>query len=147
MFKPANILVATDFSSESDHALATAVDLAGKYHANIDLLYVLDEVEQCSADYCMPQEEFESLRARVMKEAQKKLRKEIKCIAGDRRMKINQSIRFGNHVDEILREVDEKNIDLLVMAPHEHHKPWHALIGHMTDNLMKRSKCEMLLVR
>lgn len=147
MFKPAKILVATDFTGESEKALAAAVEIAGKYHSNIELLYIMDELQQCSADYCMSAEDFESLKQRVLKDAQKKMRKEVKTVAGERAVRISQSFRFGNHTDEILREVDEKKIDLLVMGPHWHHKPWSRFTGHLTDHIMKKVNCEMLLVR
>ncbi len=147
MFKPVRILVPTDFSTESDHALAAAVDIAGKYHADVDLLYVLDEVPQCSGDYCIGDEVYESMKKRMLMEARKKMRKMVTGISGAGKIKITPTLRWGSHADEILREMDENNIDLLVMAPHEEHKPWHRIMGHLSDKLMKRAQCEMLLVR
>jgi nucleotide-binding universal stress UspA family protein len=147
MFNPTSILVPTDFSKESDMALATAVDLAEKYKAKIEVLHVLNEIEGCVADYCIPENERDSLRQRMIDSAKKKLDEQIGKIPKKKGMTIDENIRVGNHVDEIVNEVDEKKIDLLVTAPHEHHKPWHLFFSHLTDELAKKSKCETLLLK
>lgn len=147
MFKPEHILVPTDFSVESDQALAAAIDIAGKYHADVDLLYVLDEVDQCSVDYCMRDEDYMSMKQGLLKEARRKMGREIRAIAGKRHAVVSRNFRWGNHLDEILGEVEEKDIDLLVVGPHVEHKPWNLILGHLTDRVIKDSPCETLLVK
>jgi len=147
MFNPTSILVPTDFSKESDMALITAIDLAEKYKAKIEVLHVLDEIDGCVADYCIPENERDALRKRMMEAAKKKLDEQIGKIPKKKGFTINEKIRVGNQVDEIVREVDENKIDLLVTAPHEQHKPWHMFFSHLTDELASKSKCETLLLK
>lgn len=147
MFNPTKILVPTDFSMESDRALATAIDLAEKYKAKVEVLYVLDEIDGCVADYCMPEVELESLKKRMLEAARKKLEEQIGKIPKKKGISIDENVRFGNQVDEIIHEVDEKKIDLLVAAPHEHHKPWHLFFAHLTEELASKSRCETLLLK
>lgn len=147
MFNPTSILVPTDFSKESDMALATAVDLAEKYKAKVEVLHVLDEIDGCVADYCIPENERESLRKRMLEAAKKKLDEQIEKIPRKKGLSINEKVRVGNQVEEIIHEVEEKKIDLLIAAPHEHHRKWHAFFSHLTDELASRSKCETLLLK
>lgn len=146
MFRPANILVATDLSRESDKAISAAFDIAGKYKAQVELMYVLDDVIECSADYCLPQDEVDSTKTRMMADAKKMLKEQINRIPRHPQVDIRETVKFGDKLAEILTEIDEKKIDLLVAAPHEKHKAWHAF-SHLTGELSKRSACETLLVR
>jgi len=146
MFNPANILVATDLSRESDRAISAALDIAGKYKSHVELLYVLDDVRQCSVDYCIPQEEVDAAKGRLLKEARSQIREQIDRLPKHPKISITETVRFGDHLTEIMNEVKTRKIDLLVAAPHEKHKAWHAF-SHLTDDLAKRSGCETLLIR
>lgn len=146
MFRPANILVATDFSKESDRAVGAAFDIAGKYKSKIDLLYILDDVIECTADYCIPPENVEATRTRMLKEAKKQMKEQLTRFPKHPKVSIKETVRFGNHFDEILNEVKNRKIDLLVAAPHEEHKAWH-MFSHLTEKLGGKTGCETLLVR
>ena len=146
MFSPANILVATDFSSESDRAVSAAFDIAGKFKSSVELLFVMEDVRQCSVDYCIPLEEVNAAKARMLKEAGKKMKEQLKRLPRHPKVEIREALRFGDHAAEIIDEVDKKKIDLLVAAPHKKHKAWHAF-SHLTDELAKKSRCETLLVK
>ena len=146
MFSPANILVATDLSKESDRAISAALDIAGKYKAHVELLYVLDDVIQCSADYCIPQDEVDATKSRMLKQARKMLKEQIERLPKHPKVDIRETVKFGDHMREILTEVERKKIDLLVAAPHEKHKAWHAF-SHLTNELAINSGCETLLIR
>lgn len=145
MFSPANILVATDLSKESDRAITAALDIAGKYKAHVELLYVLDDVRQCSVDYCIPQNEVDSTKSRMLKNARRMLKEQIERLPKHPKVDIRETVKFGNQLTEILTEVEKRKIDLLVAAPHEKHKAWHAF-SHLTNELAEKSECETLLV-
>ncbi len=146
MFRPANILVATDLSKESDRAISAALDIAGKYRSHVELMYVLDDVRQCSVDYCIPQDEVDSAKSRMLKEAKRMLKEQISRIPVHPKVDIMETVKFGDQLTEILTEVEKNKIDLLVAAPHEKHKAWHAF-SHLTDELARKTGCETLLVR
>ncbi|MBK7550265.1 MAG: universal stress protein [Syntrophaceae bacterium] len=55
MFTPKSILVPTDFSEHSDRAVRQAVDIAEQHNSKIYLLHVVDRLQQCAIDYCIPQ--------------------------------------------------------------------------------------------
>lgn len=147
MFKPKRILVATDFSRESDNALSEAVDIAGKYRAKVELLHVLGDIPRWTFDYLMPEEEFISARKRLLDDAMKKMKRQVKKISAGKKIVIDQIVRFGDQVNEIIGEVEEKKIDLLVAAPHQKHRAWHLFFPHLTEELSDRLSCETLIVR
>lgn len=146
MFRPANILVATDFSKESDRAVSAAFDIAGKYRSNIELLNVLDDVIECSADYCIPHEEVVATRSRMLKEARRLMKDQLARFPRHPKVSVKATVRIGDHFAEIMDEVKTRKIDLLVAAPHEEHKAWH-MFSHFSEKLGEKAGCETLLVR
>jgi len=150
MFSPKKILVTTDFSSESGTALKTAVDIAGKFKSEVYLMHVLHEIEPCVAEYCLislSDEDVKKAKKNLTASTSKKLKEEIFRAAPKGGTKVEEVISFGNPIDEIIREVEEKKIDLLVVAPHEHHKSWNLFFSHLSDELVKKSSCKTLLVK
>lgn len=146
MFSPKKILVATDFTPESDNALTNAIDIAVKFNSEVYLLHVLDDIADCVADYCLPAEHVAGAKKSLIDSAAKKLQDQIKkANAGS--VTVKEVTRFGDHIEEIIKEVEEKSIDLIVAAPHEKHKVWHILISHLTEELVKKAKCKLLLVK
>ncbi len=147
MFNPKRILVATDFSRESDTALSDAVDIAGKFRSKIELLHVLGDIQRWTSDYLIPEEEYVAMRKSMFENAVKQMKKQVRKITAGRKIAIDPVIRFGNQVDEIIGEVEEKKIDLLVAAPHQKHRGWHMFFPHLADELSVRCGCETLIVR
>lgn len=147
MFSPKKILVATDFSRESDVALSDAVDIAGKYRSKVELLHVLGDIQRWTFDYLIPEEEYIATRKRMLENAIKQMKRQVKKITAGKKIAVDQIVRFGNQVDEIVGEVEEKKIDLLVAAPHQKHRGWHMFFPHLADELSIRCGCETLIVR
>ena len=147
MFRPKNILVATDFSKDSAAALEEGAQLAARFHARLHLLHVAEELRQCAADYCMTYEEMEAARKRIDKGARGRLAEEANRIRKRLRVPIQTAVRFGDAREEILNEEREKNIDLLVAAREERHGLGGRLFGHLSEKLARDSVCDTLLVR
>jgi len=80
MFTPKSILVPTDFSEHSDRAVRQAVDIAEQHNSKIYLLHVVDRLQQCAIDYCIPQETMMKVQSDSEKEAAKKMREEAEKI-------------------------------------------------------------------
>lgn len=149
MFSPKKILVTTDFSGDSDNAVNAASEIAEKYSSELYLMHVLSEIDSCLGEYCMvklTKDDAEKVKKNMMDAASKKLKEEIAKAIPKKGVKIQQVIRFGVAIDEIIKEVDEKKIDLLVIAPHKH-KSWAVFFSHLSDELVKKSGCKTLLVK
>ena len=148
MFAPKKILVPTDFSVYSDNALKQALDIAKQNKAKIFLLHVVDDgIRQCAADYCLNEEAFQSIIKESVKNAQDKLHQEAQKIAGSDNVEISYEAIRGVPYEEILKEQEAKNIDLIVIASHGKTGILKNLMGSVVDKVTRRAKCQVLLVR
>jgi len=149
MFSPKKILVTTDFSGDSDNAVNVASEIAENYKSELYLMHVLPEIDSCLGEYCMvklTKEDAEKTKKNMVDAASKKLKEEIAKAKPEKNVNIQEVIRFGIAIDEIIKEVEEKKIDLLVIAPHKH-KSWAVFFSHLSDELVKKSGCKTLLVK
>jgi len=77
----------------------------------------------------------------------KKLKEEIAKVSSGKGVTIKEIVRTGDPVDQIMDEINEKKIDLLVVAPHKRHRPWNLFFSHLSDEIVKKSSCQTLLVK
>jgi nucleotide-binding universal stress UspA family protein len=145
MFTPKNILVPTDFSDFSDKALKKAVDIASQYKATIYLLHVVDKVIQCAVDYCIDYTLVEQIEQQSIKFAEEKLQKEADAIAA-KDIKIIFDVKKGDTYETILKEQQDKGIDLIVIASHGKTGLIHHL-GSVADKVVRGAKCPVLLIK
>jgi nucleotide-binding universal stress UspA family protein len=149
MFKPQNILVPTDFSVYSDNALKQAIDIAKQNKSKIYLFHAIDDgFQQCAADYCIDEASVQKIYKESIKNAKEKLLQEAKKVSdNDPGIEMIYDTRRGIPYEEILKEQEEKNIDLIVIASHGKTGILKNLLGGVVDKVMKRAKCQVLLVR
>ncbi|HNX25318.1 MAG TPA: universal stress protein [Spirochaetota bacterium] len=142
-----NILVATDFSSDSDTAVEEAAWLAKKFHSTLYMLDVVDRIEECTADYCMPYNLIAGEKEKFMKDARKKITKKVAEMESKFQIKAVANVRYGDAYEEIMSEEADKHIDLVVIAPHERRTFGGKLFSHLADKIAKNSLCDTLLIR
>jgi len=140
-----SILVPIDFSVHSKNALKYAVPLAEKFGASLHLVYVVEPTiypaDLGFGQVVLPGVE-EELREKGEGELDALMRREI-----GRRLKATTAVRTGNPHQEILREADEKGVDLIVVATHGHSGVEHMLFGSTADRIVRRSKVPVLTIR
>jgi universal stress protein A len=149
MFAPKNILVPTDFSGYSDHALKEAIDIAKLTKAKIYLLHVIDDgFRQCSVDYCLDEGVVQQVLKDSTNKAQEKLRDEVKKLVDEHAgIEIIYDTVRGVPYEEIIKEAKDKKVDLIVIASHGKTGILKNLMGGVVDKVMKNAKCQVLLVR
>jgi universal stress protein A len=148
MFAPKSILVPTDFSEYADAALKEAVDIARKYNSKIYLLHVFDEgLRQCVADYCLSGEVIAQLESEGMRTSREQMEKEVRSIAAENKIEIVFDIIQGFPYETILKEQQNKNIDLIVIASHGKTGLMKHLIGSVAEKVVRSAKCPVLLVK
>jgi universal stress protein A len=148
MFEPRNILVPTDFSEYSDRALGQALDIAEKNNARIHLLHVIDKnVRQCAVDYCLPQEAVDQLERESLSRSQEMMREEVDRVAGRRAVVVDYDVQRGVPYDMILKEEQDKDIDLIVIASHGRDGLIGHLMGSVADRVAERARSEVLIVK
>ncbi len=140
-----NILVPVDFSVHSKNALRYAVSMALQYGSSIHLIYVIEPMiypaDLGFGQVVMPGVE-EELRIKSERELQNLIEQEI----GDS-VKADSAVRLGKPHQEILSEVEEKNIDLIVLASHGHTGVEQILFGSTAMRIVRLAKCPVLIIR
>lgn len=148
MFEPKKILVPTDFSDSSDKALQEAIDVAGKYHSKITVLHVIDkEIQQCAVDYCIPIEAVERFEEEGVNQSRKRMQTEVSKLSGSQTVEIDYDVKHGVPYDEIIKEQEEKGIDLIVMASHGRTGLTRFMLGSVADKVVKKASAPVLLVK
>ncbi len=147
MFTPKSILVPTDFSEFSDRAVRQAVDVAEQNNAKIYLLHVVDKLQQCAVDYCIPLETMMKVQSDSEKEAVRKMQEEVNRIVKEKKLDVSFDVKAGVPYEEILKEQQERKADLIVIASHGRTGILKNLIGSVAERVMREAKCPVLLVR
>jgi len=142
-----NILVTTDFSDDSDIAIEEAAWLAKKFYSKLYMLDVVDRIAEGTGDYVLPYEVVAAEKEKLMKEARKRMNKIVTAMESKFQIKAVADVRYGDAYDEIMKEEEEKHIDLIVIAPHERKTFGGKLFSHLADKIAKNSPCDTLLVR
>ncbi len=147
MFTPKSILVPTDFSKFSDRAVQQAADIAEQNNAKVFLLHVVDKLQQCAIDYCIPLETMMRVQSDSEKEASKKMQEEVDKIVKAKKIDVVFDVKSGIPYEEILKEQQERKADLIVIASHGRTGLLKSLIGSVAERVMREAKCPVLLVR
>ncbi len=145
MIKLTKILVPTDFSESSKAALPYAIDLARKYEAKIVIFHVFDEelispiffeTGVTAQDYFQRiQEHFEAAVNEFLEDID---------IQG---LEVEAQLGNGKPFVEIIKFARENGIDLIVMATHGRSGLSHAFLGSVTEKVIRKSFCPVLIVR
>lgn len=148
MLMPTRILVPTDFSEPSDKALEQALDIAKQYHAKVFVVHVMHkEFYGLSEGFSSNLEELWKMKDRHRAETEERLRHQLRKFPQTDEIEISAGIRQGVAYEEILAEEKEKKIDLIVIASLGRTGIAKYLIGGVARNVLKGSKCPVLLTR
>ena len=148
MFKPKKILVPTDFSEYSSKALQKALDIAKEEGSEILLFHVIhNDFQTCVVDYCFTVDEIESIKSRMFAASKENMQKELDKFPLSKEVKVSTEVRNGVPYEEILKFQEEKGADLIVIASHGRSAIKTYFMGSVTSRVLKRAKCEVLLVK
>lgn len=147
MFAPKRILVPTDFSDYSDEALKQALELAKQYNAEVYLLHVANPITQCAGDYCLDAAAVKKAEDAEILHAKEMMQKELSKFTEFQEIEVISDIREGETVEEILKEQEEKSVDLIVMPSHGKTGFIKRLMGQISERVMEEAKSSVLLVR
>jgi len=62
-------------------------------------------------------------------------------------LSIKEMVREGEPTKEILKTIEEENIDLLVMLSHEEGHLEHLLFGRSNEELVRKMPCSIMLIK
>lgn len=139
------ILVPVDFSKHSAAALDFAIDLASRYGASIELLYVYEPIGNSLPDhYVLVSQEQEDL---VIGRFQQQLDAERKRAQDAGATSPVTTLLMGSARQRILDYASDKKHDLIVMGTHGRTGFSHLLLGSVAETVIRRAPCPVLTVR
>ena len=147
MKTPQRILVPTDFSESADKAVEEAVLMALQFNAQLYLLHVVSDIQQCAVDYCIPEEMVIKYRNESVQGAKKKIQDEISRHPEAKNLKLAADVRIGTPYEEILREAETNKIDLIIIASHGKTGLLHHPIGSIAERVSRGAKCPVMLIK
>ena len=152
------ILYTTDLSPNARYAFGYAMSLANRYNAGIVILHVLEDLSPYSSSLIVNivgEKKWKELRdeneQRILDEIRERLQNFCSEVSRDvpECPFVTEEIfvRVGNAVDEILKEVEGSNCDLVVMGAHGHGVIGDAVMGSTSRRVLRRCKKPVLVVR
>jgi nucleotide-binding universal stress UspA family protein len=142
---PTTILLATDGSEEAQLAATTAADLAEKTNSELHVItvgpdYPLYELLEHTADF----EDALRENRRAAKETLEQQAKRIEESGGT----VNETyLREGRADEEIVELAEEIGAGLIVMGSRGHGRLRRALMGSVSDAVVRHAHCPVTIVR
>jgi len=138
----------TDFSENADQAFIVATNLAVRFGASIEIIHVTTNLAlfpPVHATYMTVEYDpnfIEEITQAALKSIQEKYVEKL-----PEGLPYEVNLRSGYAGTEIIRAVEEREIDLLVMRSHGLTGIAHVLFGSTADRVVRRAACSVLTVR
>jgi nucleotide-binding universal stress UspA family protein len=148
---PAKILLATDGSKDADLALSTAVDLATSTDSELHVVTAgpgsPDPVYQ-THEAGLRYETYEEAAKAVREAAQQTLDEQVKKVEEAGGKVAEAHLRMGERRDQaIVRLADEIGAGLIVMGSRGLGGVRRALMGSVSDSVVRHAHCPVMVVR
>lgn len=136
------VLVAHDFSDDSELALRYALSLAQEHQAELHLLHVLDSP-------LLKEPELAWSPSTVEGSYHKAARLLHQAVSAEAHLwcAVKTAVRWGKPYGETLAYAREHDIDLICMGAHGTGFGAHTLIGSNVDRVLRQSPCPVLVAR
>jgi nucleotide-binding universal stress UspA family protein len=132
------ILVAIDGSPDAEAALGHAVELARDQNALITLLTVAPPAATPVGAATSAPPDMVDIHAKLLREATDSLPADVG---------VRSRLERGNAAETILKIAVEDDDDLIVMGSHGHSRVHRALLGSVSERVLKASTIPVLLMR
>jgi nucleotide-binding universal stress UspA family protein len=160
------ILYTTDLSPAAQYAFAYATSLAQSCGAKLALLHVIEAepkldnkilgyISSAELENIRKDHEADARSVLVGKLSGGTIRNVLKRLGEDTRKELEKSdfqtdevlVERGNPVEEILKQAQDKDFDLIVMGSHGQGTFERAMMGSTARRVLRRSKVPVLVVR
>ena len=136
------VLIAYDFSPDSELALKYGSSLAQEYQAEVHLLHVPDSSKHQEPELAWPASSSDKAYASVASRLQRALPKEAFLWCN-----VVNSIRTGKVHEEVLTYAKEQAIDLICMGASGSDWNVSKLFGSNVDRVLRQAPCPLLVAR
>ncbi len=134
------VLAAVDFSPDSDHALAIAIEYCRGLHAELSLAHVFAPVFPIYGDFFPVPDLVTDLRERAGQDLEERAQR-----ARDAGLGGAAHLLDGEPSSAIAHHVDAHGVELVVMGTRGHTGIQHVALGSITERTLRRSPCSVLV--
>ncbi|NTW57310.1 MAG: universal stress protein [Chlorobiaceae bacterium] len=139
MFKIRTILCPVDFTDAIQKEVSYAKEFAAGMGASIYLLNVIDIPAEIMVNNLPLEEKFEKAEYDKLEELKARLAAEG--------VKVDGSIEFGDPAQVILGKAHELGVNLIIMSSHCKTGFSRLILGSVTEAVMRKSPCPVLVVK
>lgn len=139
------ILIPTDFSSSSMHALKYAIELNKSFGARLYILHILQDITDFS-EFNLSPTILPQLYAEFEQNATNKL-EEIVSTLVPKDTTCDTYIIHGVPFYEIIQFAKDEGTDLIVIGSHGRTGIRHVLFGSTAEKVIKKSACPVLTIK
>ena len=136
------VLVAHDFSPDSELALNYGISLAQEYKAEVHLLHVISYEEQEEPEVAWSHVGVESLYTSAARRLQQAAPKEVLLWCN-----LVTAVRCGRAYEEVLAYAKEHEIDLICMGASGSNFSLGKLFGSTVDRVLRQAPCPVFVAR
>jgi nucleotide-binding universal stress UspA family protein len=137
------ILFCTDFSESADAAFEFALDAARRRPGST--LYVLHVVHEPDAQFWKSYTaEVDNLDSDARKAMEARMAAYLERVPADQIVKLE--FRAGPEAATLLEFAAAERIDVIVLGRHGHSSVGHALFGNVTEKVVRKANCAVLVV-
>jgi len=137
------ILAAFDFSEISKEAVCRGLDFAAAYGAEMEVLYVVEQVIPPPLDEIW-QASVKGDLSEVVSSARESLRKSLGRDLDHVRLEVKVGDADGKAEKEIVDYARDMKFDLVIMGTHGLSGVNHALLGSTTERVVRTAPCPVL---
>ena len=139
------ILIAVDFSENSNYAFDYALELAKQFDAELTVMHVINEPIDLRGFY-VPHISFEQLEKEIEAGAAGMMEKFCQERMGDYRNYLTCLVN-GIPYEEIIRKAKEIDASLIVLGTHGRTGLDHIIFGSTAERVVRSSPCPVLSIR
>ncbi|MFA6498808.1 MAG: universal stress protein [Desulfurivibrionaceae bacterium] len=138
------ILVPVDFSENSQKVLRTAADVAGRFKAELIIVFVVQSFDDYSG-FFVPHIPIIQLEEEMVKSAEEKM-KSFAAETLNGSVPHTSAVLVGDVVEEINRFAEEGKADMIVMGTHGYKGLDKILFGSVAEKIVKTAPCPVLTI-
>jgi nucleotide-binding universal stress UspA family protein len=141
-----SILVPVDFSDVTLKVVKAAIQLAKPFQSRITLMHVTEITPQIlgigPAPEAVPTPTLEESTESGVTEKLARLEELVTAVGLD-----SNSVELqGAPVESILNQAEKSRVDLIVLGSHSRGPLYHLFVGGVTEGVLKRARCPVLVV-
>ena len=145
MKKFEKIVIAIDFSENSDYAFEYALTLAKQFNSELTVMHVINEPVDLRGFY-VPHISFEQLEKEIEEGANKMMEKFCVSRMADF-SNYQTTIVSGIPYEEIIRKAEEIGASLIVVGTHGRTGLDHIIFGSTAERVVRSASCPVLTIR